>query len=491
DGRDKPLQLEPGTYVEGEVLVLAADPEMTAFSARENSLLDSAEDLMEIESGLDHPMTAYSNGRRDSDEPEKIKGTIKLVKNSSMSTKDLIEALYEDPRVIYAEPNYILTTAGDENEASKNISEPAGKETSKEESDSKKDSSQKEEADKKDDAAEEEGTSKKDESDAKDDSSKKEEAASESNESSAEKKENGKQTEEKLQAKAEDGKELVPSSFGPSAYTSGRIPDMTQWQWGNWNNGEMAGTYTHEGTADIQYDAWKSQIKESMPEYVIGVLDMGIDESNPDLSPVLWTGDVYGPGGDSHGCFGNTSGTAGGTSTTELVSGHGTHVAGIIAADWNGQGISGVASNAKLMSLRFESSFASVISCLNYAKEAVKKGVNMIAVNNSWTMGSVSTDLINLAVTELGELGVVSVFASGNDATSMDQTLGTSTTLANNPYAVIVDSANPNAVKAPYSNFGIGTTEVMAPGSNILSTYLNNENTLSFNGEINAHAPEG
>ncbi|MCF0260928.1 MAG: S8 family serine peptidase, partial [Erysipelotrichaceae bacterium] len=90
----------------------------------------------------------------------------------------------------------------------------------------------------------------------------------------------------------------------------------------------------------VQYDAWKTQEKEDLKEYVVAVLDDGIDETNPDLAGVLWNGEVFDKGGDSHGFYsGNLiPGMSPGTSTTGLTGLHGTHVAGIIASDWNGQG---------------------------------------------------------------------------------------------------------------------------------------------------------
>ncbi|MCF0260929.1 MAG: hypothetical protein HUJ54_13800, partial [Erysipelotrichaceae bacterium] len=150
-----------------------------------------------------------------------------------------------------------------------------------------------------------------------------------------------------------------------------------------------------------------------------------------------------------------------------------------------------MASNVKLMALRHVDNLSSMLYCFEYAKKAVKNGVNLIAINNSWNHGMMPSNLVNAVVTELGEMGVVSVFATGNDSSNTDRMMSTTSTLANNPYTVMVDSISSNGMKSVFSNFGVGTTEVFAAGSMILSAAGNNEETLQFLGEVNAHAPEG
>ncbi|MCF0260795.1 MAG: hypothetical protein HUJ54_13130, partial [Erysipelotrichaceae bacterium] len=81
--------------------------------------------------------------------------------------------------------------------------------------------------------------------------------------------------------------------------------------------------------------------------------------------------------------------------------------------------------------------------------------------------------------------------ASSNDGANIDKTIETAGTLANNPYAVTVDALDADGKKAQYSNYGIGTTDVIAPGQEILSTTVNRQGNLVFNGEVNAHAPQG
>ncbi|MCF0260568.1 MAG: S8 family serine peptidase, partial [Erysipelotrichaceae bacterium] len=469
-------QLQAQDYVDGEALVFEADREDVPASYRESPLLSQAEEVFAVDTELDHPDRTFSSSEAAAKEAvsEKVKGTIKLVRSSIMSTQELMETLYKDPAVLYVEPNYIVDASEEEKEFSR--AEEFLQKDFFEKNASENDFSS---STKQEDKEPETGSA----------GIKKKEQSSDFESSSPQQQENENREEDGFEAKKAEDEKLVPSNFGPDSYTSGEIPDMTEWQWENWNSGNLAGTYTHSGTVDLQYSEWKTQTREQIPEYVVAVLDLGIDETNPDLADVLWTGDVFGPGGDSHGFWWKPTPVS--SSTTGLTDNHGTHIAGIIAAQWNGQGISGIASNVKLMSLRFDQTGASIMACLSYAKEAVKQGVNLIAINNSWGSGSNASDLVSLALTDLGNMGVVNLIASGNDDANNDHILDIPAAMANNPYSIVVNSIAPNGMKSSFSNYGMQTTDVMAPGSLILSTVINRKEKLGFMGEINAHSPEG
>jgi hypothetical protein len=71
--------------------------------------------------------------------------------------------------------------------------------------------------------------------------------------------------------------------------------------------------------------------------------------------------------------------------------------------------------------------------------------------------------------TELGELGVINIIASGNDDkdNDLDSFSPANTT---NDYVVTVNSANEDGKKASYSCYGRASTDLFAPGTNVLST---------------------
>ena len=76
----------------------------------------------------------------------------------------------------------------------------------------------------------------------------------------------------------------------------------------------------------------------------------------------------------------------------------------------------------------------------------------------------------SLAATKLGEKGAVTVIGSGNDAADVDKIPMTASVLTHNPYAVAVDASDSSGQLASFSNYGVETTDVVAPGMNIMST---------------------
>jgi subtilisin family serine protease len=94
-----------------------------------------------------------------------------------------------------------------------------------------------------------------------------------------------------------------------------------------------------DGTAGIG-DVW-SRIAAA-PPVTVGVVDTGIDMSHPDLAGQLWTN----PSDGTHG-FNVVTGTE---DPSDVSSGHGTEVAGMIAAATdNGVGIAGACPNCRLL----------------------------------------------------------------------------------------------------------------------------------------------
>lgn len=253
------------------------------------------------------------------------------------------------------------------------------------------------------------------------------------------------------------------------------VPDLSSYQWASENSGETM-TIMHDDTVtqrgfDIGQAEWNTG--EVNAAGTVAVFDSGIDYTHPDLESVMWDGaslrDIAGEGG----VYGiNVSGDG---SPDDIMDGlgHGTHCSGIIAAAWDGQGISGVANGAKLVGVKFlgDSGYGTYGGELKgYAYlSKIAQAVNLKAVNNSWG-GVGGFTAMRLAVTELGEKGAVTVFATANDSHDNDELPATSSALANNPYAVTVNASDSAGLLSAYSNFGAYTTNLAAPGSSILST---------------------
>lgn len=151
---------------------------------------------------------------------------------------------------------------------------------------------------------------------------------------------------------------------------------------------------------------------------------------------------------------------------------HGTHVAGIIAAAWNGEGTSGVANGVRLIGVRVaddsgaHTSEAS-IRAFNYLVKCARE-INLKSINCSW--GSSSAEFsFTLLVNQLGEQGAVTVFASGNENQDVGLEIVTSSFIES-PNLISVNAHNSAGNRAGFSCFSATSTDVFAPGTQILST---------------------
>ncbi|MEC7487966.1 MAG: S8 family serine peptidase, partial [Pseudomonadota bacterium] len=115
----------------------------------------------------------------------------------------------------------------------------------------------------------------------------------------------------------------------------------------------------------------------------VAVVDTGVDTDHPDLDANIVAGYDY-IGGDSDP---NPVGQG-------AYRSHGTHVAGIIAAEYNSIGITGVAYNAKIMPLRIASSSGNVY--VGYADNAFDfaRTNGAYVINNSWGKTRVENNVI-------------------------------------------------------------------------------------------------
>ena len=89
-------------------------------------------------------------------------------------------------------------------------------------------------------------------------------------------------------------------------------------------------------------------------EIIVAVVDMPVDFTNPDLDDISYTFSTEQQallGCDDHG-FNALWESKNGKLDYDGAGSHGTHVAGIIGAEWDGRGISGAGSNVKIVSVQ-------------------------------------------------------------------------------------------------------------------------------------------
>jgi subtilisin len=178
----------------------------------------------------------------------------------------------------------------------------------------------------------------------------------------------------------------------------------------------------------------------------VAVIDTGIDCGHPDLQPNCIYGVSYVKGAkplDDHG--------------------HGTHVAGIIAARGNGFGVIGVAPEAtvyavKVLDKNGSGSFSAVASGIVWA---VKNKMDVISMSLGGRSGS---EALHDAVKAARDAGVLVVTAAGNSG-CCDTVLYP----AKYPESMAVVAVDANDVRPSWSSTGIEVT-VAAPGVNVLST---------------------
>lgn len=206
---------------------------------------------------------------------------------------------------------------------------------------------------------------------------------------------------------------------------------------------------------------------------VVAVVDTGVDYTHSDLDANIWrnTREIAGNGidDDGNGFVDDVRGWnfANGNNNPMDVNGHGTHVAGTIAAENNGTGITGVAYNAQIMPVKVlgDDGSGTNLSVARGIRYAADNGANVINLSLG---GGYSSD-IESAIAHAVSRGAIVVMAAGNEGAARPS----------NPaslaiqYGVSVGAIDSSGNLASFSNRA-GTDSrmrhVVAPGVNILST---------------------
>jgi subtilisin family serine protease len=202
---------------------------------------------------------------------------------------------------------------------------------------------------------------------------------------------------------------------------------------------------------------------------IVAVVDTGVDYNHPDIAANVWinTGEIPGNGidDDHNGFIDDVRGWDFTSDTNDPIDhfGHGTHVAGTIAAIGNnGIGVIGVAWHAQVMAVKGLNDFGSgndttLAPAITYA---ANNGADVI--NASWG-GFGTSQTIEDAIKYAYSLGVVFVAAAGN--ASMD---ASNFFPANSPEAITVSASDASDNLAYFSDFG-PKIDVAGPGVDILS----------------------
>lgn len=219
---------------------------------------------------------------------------------------------------------------------------------------------------------------------------------------------------------------------------------------------------------------------------VIADIDTGVNYNHPDLAANMWhnPGEIPGDGidNDLNGKVDDIYGidTANNDRDPMDDNGHGTHTAGTVAGVGNnGVGVAGVNWNAKILACKFlaangSGSDSNAAACFNYVVALRNKGINIRVTNNSWGglrgNGPVPT-VLQSAIDAAGQAGILNVVAAGNNnGTNIDTTPFDPASLPS-PSILAVAASDQSDARAGFSNVGVTSVDLAAPGVSITSTY--------------------
>ena len=271
-------------------------------------------------------------------------------------------------------------------------------------------------------------------------------------------------------------------------------------QWHYSNNGDRIFAETTRAGADINVEeAWK--LAAGDPSLTVAIVDQGIKYSHPDLAANMWINEAEQSGAtgrddDGNGYADDVYGYNFALGTSRLTwdveayddkgknigdSGHGTHVAGTVAAvSNNGVGVSGIAGGTgrndgvKLMSCQIFSGGegGSAAVSAEAIKYAADNGASILQCSWGYPAGAVTTDNAYASGARIEKQAIdyfiatknnavldggLVIFAAGNDAKAMSGYPG-----AYRDY-ISVTAFSPDYLPAYYTNYGPGCN-VAAPG---------------------------
>ena len=233
---------------------------------------------------------------------------------------------------------------------------------------------------------------------------------------------------------------------------------------------------------------WADPARRGGGGVVVAVIDTGVDVDHPDLAANVWRDAEGRPGRDTVHVptslwpelarfgFARTPGEDYRTPDFEPTDkfGHGTHVAGTIAAVADNQeGIAGIAWGARLMPVRAGFAVRDTLNQINAAEglllqdniaAAIRWATDHWADVINMSFGGVgASETVRLAVAYAHARGVVLVAAAGNSGVDVKDVFP-----ASFPHVVSVAATQTGDRRASFSNWGTGI-DLAAPGTDIAS----------------------
>ncbi len=222
---------------------------------------------------------------------------------------------------------------------------------------------------------------------------------------------------------------------------------------------------------------WEIELGD--PSVVVAVLDTGVDYNHPDLRENIWRNPWEIPNNalddDGNGYVDDIYGISVDPKNPNPMDklGHGTHVAGIIAArSGNSLGSVGVAPGVKILPVRFIDenlgTIFDLVKGMNYILDLKARGVNIVAINASFGAADFALPEFN-AIKRARDAGILLIAAAGNESVNNDlvPSYPANYALEN---IISVAALNKYGKLSQFSNYGPTTVHISAPGEDILSS---------------------
>lgn len=227
---------------------------------------------------------------------------------------------------------------------------------------------------------------------------------------------------------------------------------------------------------------------------IVAVLDTGVDYRHTALKDKIWVNNREVPDNgiddDKNGFIDDVRGYNFDAKNANPLdtAGHGTHCAGVIAADIDQRtGAMGVAPEAIIMPIKLigRDGVGFLSNAALGIKYATDNGAKILSnswrVYKSWSQYN-PTDpniaMLKSAIEYAQSRGVIFVAATGNESIDIVRSMNKNPVFpvgfTGLPLLVGVGSSDENGRMSHFSNYGRPYTSVLAPGSDIYSTYPNN-----------------
>ncbi len=295
------------------------------------------------------------------------------------------------------------------------------------------------------------------------------------------------------------GREAMPK-LEPMDPVSMKMKGLFDRQFANFNDPEAGKLWAFTSANGMDVDgAYRSLPARTANEVIVAVVDTGVDHNHEDLKAIMWEnrGEIRGDGkdNDGNGYIDDIHGInvlvrdSQGRATMDTMAGHwhGTHVSGTIAAAQNnGIGIAGVASNVRIMAIRTvpdssDELNSDIVEAYTYAAKNGAKVINCSFGKAPMEGDNVVRDVIN----EIGKkYGVLVVASAGNDSwgpfswhdNDTDPKIPAALDSAN---LITIASTDSAGKLSSFSNIGAKTVDIASPGSDIYSTINGNKYAMA------------